>query len=321
MERVVYDLELDGFKPFIKHVPVPERPSLIKDLRAYGQHYIQTDYSAFEASFAPEFMNVCECELYRRLLANHPVLAEMICQTLIGLNRCSTRQGVRFQCCGKRMSGDMCTSLGNGFTNLMLWSFICERHGYKWKGYVEGDDGIFAVSHTPKVSEFAEFGFELKLQEYPDPSLASFCGIVLVDDDIIRDPYKFLANFGWTDRFHYAKSKVQAELLRAKALSTCYETPQCPIVGVLARRALEDTRSVRPRYVDDGYHTAPPDEFKIPSFKPSDSVRAVFGQLYGISPQLQLEIESLVESKKFDQVVALMPAPEQYVRYASAYVT
>lgn len=50
---------------FIKHVPVPDRPALIKQMRKVGYRYWQTDFTAYESHFNATFMDACECELYR----------------------------------------------------------------------------------------------------------------------------------------------------------------------------------------------------------------------------------------------------------------
>jgi len=296
---------------------------------------------------------------------------------------------------GRRMSGDMCTSLGNSFTNAMLWSFfmarknndptayvytnykkqqrksdthiviidpdgdvslhfppgirwehitLCDllsnegvpssakgmwiqtdrmRHGdYLWRGFVEGDDGLFAIyrGKIPTPDDFASLGFVIKLAKVDDPCKASFCGIICVDDTIIRDPIRFIANFGWTSSFTTAGLRVRMGLLRAKALSAVYETPQCPVVGAMARFALRVTRGYAPRFVPDGYHVCPPDELPIPAFGPSDHVRQLFDELFGVSPIAQMEIERKIDSGQFDELESLFPHNQAHARHECFYV-
>lgn len=166
------------------------------------------------------------------------------------------------------MSGDMCTSLGNGFTNLMLAKFLAAEQGKELAGFVEGDDGLFVTEATLTAEAYQQLGFSIKIVELGDPCKASFCGMVFAESgEIIKDPVKFLSTFGWTHSFINAGAAVMDQLLRAKALSAIYEAPQCPILGQLARCALEKTRGVIPRFVDDGYHRAP-DEVKLEPFSP-----------------------------------------------------
>jgi len=306
---------------FIKHVPVPERPALIRALKRAGLYYQATDFTAFESHFIPEVMNAIECQLYRWCLANCPGV-DLLCNTLTGINRMKTRFGLKATVEGRRMSGDMCTSLGNGFTNLMLALYLASVAGAELDGYVEGDDGIFATTVPLRSEDYAALGFTIKIENVPDPCCASFCGMIFSESgEIVRDPRKFLQGFGWTSSFINAGSKIMDELLRAKALSTCYETPQCPIVGAMARYALRLTAGVCARFVNDGYHVFPKDAVNITSFNPSPDTRLLFEQLYGISIPIQLRIERAIESGDMAQVASLIPASAEIATYAQNYVT
>lgn len=315
IENVVYQLP-----EFIKHIPVPERPSHIAGLKQAGRRYYQTDFTAFESHFTPEVLDVCECELYRHCLANDRD-AEFLCSVIMGTNNMRTRTGVRAQVKGRRMSGDMCTSLGNGFTNLMLAKFIVsEKHG-ELVGYVEGDDGLFCTDVSLDAADYARLGFTIKIEEVPDPCEASFCGMVFSGSgEIIREPRKFLMGFGWTQSFINAGPRIMDELLRAKALSTVYETPQCPIVGALARYALKKTSHVHPRFVQDGFHILP-DVASVTEFQPSSDTRQLFEHLYGVSIIAQLAIEDAVARGDFGTVASLLPPTEVQSDYCSKYVT
>jgi hypothetical protein len=318
IEEVVYQLP-----EFIKHVPVPERPGKVKELRRAGRRYYSTDFTAFESHFLPEVMDAIELELYRHCLSWCPADAELICRTLKGRNDMSTHTGVHASIYGRRMSGDMCTSLGNGFTNLMLAKFIASEQGHELYGFVEGDDGLFATEAILSEDKYRELGFTIKITPEDDPCAASFCGMVFADSgEIVRDPTDYLANFAWTSSFISAGDRVMDELLRAKALSSVYETPQCPIVGAVARWALSQTRHVRPRFVEDGYHnlsSVPRDESKLPAFDPADDTRALVERKFGISRDVQLEIERRVSKGDFD-VAHLLPAHPHLHHYAARYV-
>jgi hypothetical protein len=156
------------------------------------------------------------------------------------------------------MSGEMVTSLGNGFTNLILNEFVASRVGCKLVGFVEGDDGLFAgTGPVPKVSDYEEIGFTMKMAKRDSVLEASFCGIVCGQDYVnVIDPIKNLVKFGWTHsaQMHSKKRKVQMGLLRAKAYSLYYEAPQCPLTSVFAKRVLELTKGVKPIF-DTEYRT------------------------------------------------------------------
>jgi len=192
------------------------------------------------------------------------------------------------------MSGDMCTSLGNGFTNLMILKFLAFKKGAQIRLLVEGDDGLFATNAQFSPADFAQLGFKVKLKASRDPCTSSFCGLIFSESgQIVRDPLKFFAGFGWTGSFLNAGAKVMWQLLRAKALSAAYETPQCPIVGVMAREALRRTVGVQARFVRDGYHEEVA-EFEVPEFAPTNSTRQLFAEKFGVTIAVQLVAEQAI---------------------------
>jgi len=315
IEDAVYQLPW-----FIKHVPVPDRPRLVSNLKRYGRKCYATDFTAFESHFDPLILDAIECELYRWCLRNDPDV-EYLCQALMGKNEMRTRTGLHASCLGKRMSGDMCTSLGNGFTNLMLAMFIASEKGGTVDGFVEGDDGLLTCDVELTAQDYLQCGFSIKIEEVVDPCCASFCGLIFSESgEIIRDPRKFMMGFGWTQSFINAGQTMMDELLRAKALSAVYETPQCPIIGAFARYALSVTKHVHPRFVDDGFHCVPPDQLRVPEFHPSDDTRELFFRVFDTPIPLQIEIENAVLKGDMDLVSRLLPSTVVQSTYSQNYV-
>jgi hypothetical protein len=237
---------------FIKHVPVAQRPKYIRDLLyAHGVKYYASDYTSFEALFVREFMEVCEFELYEYMTQHLPEAEFMrwaMDVVLGGTNLCNFKRFcVQLQ--AVRMSGEMCTSLGNGWANLMAWLFLAEEAGCEYAdGVVEGDDGLFALKGSPPtVRDFESLGLIIKLEEHDSLSTASFCGIVFDDKDMINiaDPRKVLASFGWaSSRYVRSKPKILKALLRCKALSLLHQYPGAPVIQALAAYGLRVTDDV-----------------------------------------------------------------------------
>jgi len=237
---------------FIKHIPVAERPAYIT---AKLQHFLKvyaSDYTAFEALFVETLMTTVEFELYEYMTQHLPEGREFMtrCREVLGgENECNYRD-FQVKLRAVRMSGEMCTSLGNGFSNLMFMLFVCTELGSTHiDGVVEGDDGLFGIDGpAPSQSDFAKLGLVIKLEEHDRLSSASFCGIVFdeVDQLNVREPYEVLATFGWTSqRYAKSNSKILKALLRCKALSLAHQYPGCPIVSALARYGLRVTDDVR----------------------------------------------------------------------------
>lgn len=252
MEDIVYRLELNGHLVFIKHVPVRERPEfIVRHLTYPAALYASTDHTAFEAHFSPAVMRACEMQLYRYLLSELPD-AERI-GNIFEAALCG-RQNIYMHhmfmsVAGRRMSGDMCTSLGNGFTNLMLTLFAASEEGIFADGVVEGDDGLFACAFRfPSEDTFTDLGFELKLKTCHDLCRSSFCGIVFGPQSIdnLIDPAEALATFGWSSSPLRLIPRMHKGLLRAKALSLLYEAPGCPVVKSLALFGLRVTEGTNP---------------------------------------------------------------------------
>jgi hypothetical protein len=331
---------------FIKHVPVDKRAAYISEmLKSPGSKYYATDYTAFESLFVKTLMQACEFELYSymtKFLPTHGWFMGICDKVLAGVNHCYFKH-FRVELEATRMSGEMCTSLGNGFSNLMFMLFMAKQKGCTdVKGVVEGDDGLFTMNGDPPTSEdFARLGLIIKMETHLHLSTASFCGIVFDEDDLlnITDPRTVLVNFGWGSRI-YAGShnkKILSALLRCKALSLAYSYPGCPILGALAKMALRVTEGITNRdivHLVVNRRQAMNDwqrEWtlalmkKHPVFQdPPLNTRFLMEKLYGILVEDQIAIE-----KHFDSINELGPINfgliDLYMRdcwlhYARSYV-
>lgn len=252
--------EYNGYTPFIKYVSIAERPKYIWDnLRPNARKLFAGDYTAFEALFQKAQMQI-EIDLYKYMTKNIPddlreCFWTYLDEVLAGTNKCYFRHfGTSVD--ATRMSGEMCTSLGNGWFNLMTLRFLLESLGHTdVQIFVEGDDSIAAYTNTgsPITSEhFSELGLVMKVSEPESISTASFCGIVFAPEDMINvtDPREVLASFGWCSA-RYAKSRDSRlrALLRAKSLSYLYQYPGCPIIQELALYGLRMTAGYDMRWV------------------------------------------------------------------------
>lgn len=237
---------------FIKKVPVCERPSRIHEhLWRDGAQYVETDYEAFESSFTKQLMDACEMQLYKHMTKNlngGPEWYRVVRRSMLGLNTCRFKHFVG-SVPATRMSGEMCTSLGNSFTNFMVATFLFGECGTKdLKAYFEGDDGLCRVDgRVPTAEAFAELGLNVKMKIHTSLSEASFCGLVFAPEDEINvvDPRETLTSFGWsTQKYANASQKTLDSLLRAKSLSLVYQYPGCPIVQSLGLYGLRLTSHV-----------------------------------------------------------------------------
>lgn len=293
-------------KYFAKYIPVKDRARVIYErLSKFPGPYYVTDYTSFEASFVSDVLDACEGELYRYMLQDFEE-TDSIVKQMTGKHICKFR-GFTATVPGTRMSGDSNTSLGNGFTNLMLTGFMCEKSGLEFDGFVEGDDGEFCFNGKPVFSIIEELGFDLKFEPHPTIYTTSFCGLMLSHSlALFSDPLFEIVKFGWTMscQRHSGKTSVLMGLLRAKALSLFYCHPRCPMLTSLAIKFIGLTEGYQAIWssnywertiVEESikYHSYAREEHSIGI---SDEDRCDFHALYGVPENVQLEFEKYVAS-------------------------
>lgn len=309
IENCVFDNEY-----FIKKVPVDERPLYLRsrfgnlngvtdrDLESLLRILV-TDYTSFESSFQVELMNSLEFEMYEYMTSLLPEGSEfmrIIRKFLGGENSCYFRNFM-VQLLGCRMSGEMNTSLGNGFSNLMVFLFAMEEHACSgFDAVFEGDDSL-ATYKGPKISSewYAKLGFTIKMKYIEECNTASFCGQVFDYETltVIADPTKVILNLAWCDtRYMNSSVKTVMGLLRSKALSIFHQYPGCPILQAVASAYLRLTESYRFR-LDSSWSNYErvakaklfqrPVELKTVSYQSRLLMETMFG--YSVSDQYLLE--------------------------------
>lgn len=239
---------------FIKHVPVAERPNFIMETvyNANCTDYLATDFTAFESQFVKELMQNTEIQMLKYMTARLPEREKfwwILDNVMTGMNDCRFKE-FRMYIEATRMSGEMTTSLSNGFSNLMFFLFTARECGLtNIRGVVEGDDGLFSYdlpngARIPESGDFAKLGLTIKIEKHTKISTASFCGMVFDETEQIplTDPLKALSNLGWMDRrFLKARNSKLRSLLRCKALSMKSQYPGCPILDAAASWVLRCT--------------------------------------------------------------------------------
>ena len=226
---------------------------IFKRLYEEGAIYVATDYSAFECHFGKERMENCEFALYDHVLGSSvrgKIIVDIMREVLQGENQVRSRY-FNGKVVARRMSGEMNTSLGNGFGNLMMMTDVCLSIGIDWGdiiGVVEGDDGLFRFrGKAPTKENFTACGCDIKLDQYSRISDASFCGLLFdeVDRQVIKDPYDIICSIGLLSK-QYSKARrgKKLALLRAKALSTLYQYPGCPIIAEMSKHILRQTKHI-----------------------------------------------------------------------------
>lgn len=307
---------------FIKQVPRTEWARELRDnLVREGRKYVSTDYTAFESQFRDFVMRAVEFQLYMHMTQFTPgyiAFLELL-TIIVGKQRCQFKwfDVIVIAC---RMSGEMCTSLGNGFSNLIFFSFVMEKCNITdWDGRFEGDDGLagFVYPADPQdIRMFERLGLTIKLLVHKKLATASFCGQVFDDYELISvaDPIKLLLKLGWSNvRYFRSRSSKRKALAKAKAMSLLYQYAGCPVITraclwVLRNTVHIDVRSVtkafseyeRTQFEQVQLHL--PKALEVANQEPGPNTRNLVAELYNVSINDQLHLE-----KMFDDMGELRP--------------
>lgn len=336
---IVHRIEQQVFKLpyFIKKVPMEKRGAYIMDkVFAPDARYMLTDYTSFESSFLPEVMRACEMRLFKWMTHRLPCgsywyasieRAATGVQTLVAKTVTTTTEG-------GRLSGDMWTSLCNGFTNLMNALFAGEELQLgELFGVFEGDDGLcrYSSGQFPNSEFFKELGFTVKMDIVDEIGKASFCGMVFEPHSCqqMTDPRPVLASFGWTSaRYLGSKRSKLLGLLRSKALSLAFERPGCPVLSALAHRVIYLTRGIDCRWVAKSRNTTHWLRERIeyvtthvaPCETPTMATRELFAELYDIPVEQQLSLEASISMMEIGPVDVPLEFPRLWHDVWERYV-
>lgn len=301
IEHVIFQMPC-----FVKYIPVSERTRYVAETLVGGGFVSTSDFKSFEGSFSPKIIRNCEGFMYRYMLRNCPLQQsqmETIIRVLCGRNQLCFKR-VRGTVKGVRMSGEMCTSLGNGFTNMMLMLFYCFKTNNQCVSCFEGDDGIH-LSKRPfedPVGFFSKLGFNLDFSRAASLGDAKFCGVSFDDQFNAQiNCRKVLLNTTWMKSCYASAGYGKLmSLLRARALSLLYRVPNCPVVSAYGHWLERCTKNFRPQV---GLVTNYEREILLQSFSSkflapliSAEARETYARVYGVSVETQLELESMFNS-------------------------
>jgi hypothetical protein len=326
-------------KYFIKKIPVQLRAQFILDnvLHAGGTAFA-SDYTSFEAHFTSELMESCENILYDHMVSGiqEPWFRKAL--NVIGGENHITFKWFDVRQKATRMSGEMNTSLGNGFTNLMVLLYLSKITGNEVNCVVEGDDALAVFNKGGLTNEdFRSLGLTVKLERHDNPTHASFCGLVfdIVDKQCVTDVVYTLSTFGWGNKKYSGSSPAfRKTLLKAKALSMAAQFPGCPVLSKLAFKLLKQTghTNIRKSTVDemDSYHKAQYHydvnlwlSGKVFVEEPGANTRKLVEDKFNVSITLQYLWEQIIDSwdgKQWLHLGFMDPMPKQFIDNFYIYV-
>lgn len=245
---------------FVKYLDSDQKRDRMKEL--FDTDLVKVfsnDFTSFEATFTKLLMQI-ECYFLLFCCQNLPnveVIRVWLERIKLGKNFLKFKAFV-CELEAKRYSGEMDTSLGNSFFNLMFVCFLLHKSGHPERFYVrdfppqiEGDDCLGAFIHPLDGDLLLRLGAKAKLEFFDSFSEASFCGMVFTgsSNNIVRDPIPCILDFGYVHyRYLNMSNKTRLALIRAKGLSLLYMYPGCPILRSLALFALRITCDISDKF-------------------------------------------------------------------------
>lgn len=312
IEKLVYD------EHFIKHMHPDEVASKMTQLAQGYDLFYETDYSSFEGSFTLDFQKHVELALFKHCLSNYPEAVSII-------EKAYSRNHLHYQDCscsfeGSRMSGDMWTSLANGFSNYCICQFMMHKSGSYGNFLVEGDDGYIACTRPIDFNIAKRLGFKLKVEPRTNHRDISFCSLHVCDGRIVPDIRRTLNHFGMSCQLKIAnlyqgtskRSKRKfRQYKKSKGLSLLAVGRGIPILQEVALQVLRLNSDVGidSKYIDWWERNF----FDMTNLKPepiTDDTRIYVAHEFGIPVDLQYKIETAVRNCDHECYTINLPAPK-----------
>jgi len=289
---------------FVKHNTPKQLANKLQHFHKY-RYLLQTDYSSFESCFQLPYTEIVEIEMFKRLLINNPLVLKVIlnCYYHGPKPRVVKLKNKEYEAytTGSRLSGEMWTSLGNGFSNLINIKTLCRKYNIKMKGFVEGDDGLFSLSkNLIKQRDFEELGFNIKMKYETNIQNTSFCSLTYdkESNELLANPEQ-ISRLGWTCRSTYLNARITKVLglLKAKAMSSYSQNPCTPILGPLCYRIIHDLPHIRENKIDI-YEKFVNENTEF-SYKPIPiSARLIYAEIFHVSLEQQEICERIIRDSK-----------------------
>jgi hypothetical protein len=276
----------------------PAQRSQVLDQFAGNYHYFVNDFESYESCLKRTLTECTELPLYEHYCGKQ--LGRMVFDCFYSTNfaHCKFFTVLAEP---RRCSGDVCTSLGNTWTNFVVSLFILtvvlSLAITSIRFLVEGDDNITrSLKPIPISNEhYSQFGLIAKVEKPRTYAHASFCGLLLCSrtKHIITDPAKVLMKFFWVPRKYVkSSSKTMLRLYRAKAMSYLSQYHNCPIIGPLCAWVLSNTDGLKPLFIrewKEQWVNVNTDFSQL--VIPNPWTREFMDDCFGITPVEQLEIE------------------------------
>lgn len=296
IEDMIWALKQNGLKVFAKAMNSFALGRLMR--QAYelfdSPYIIMMDHSKFDASLSLELIDIVEHGLYTQYNTDHD-LRVLLAKQLH--NRCYTKNGIRYTCTGRKMSGEYNTSLGDSVCNLAIIRHAMETRCMRYHVIINGDDSVVFCERDPALtpSVFRPYGMKTDVQITRDFDQLEFCQSrpIQVRPGIwrmVRNPDRVMTR-GVVSVKRYA-GMGWAKLVNSMGLSELACNDGVPILQEFAMYLLRSGAQYTKDHLD--HEITYKARLEIPGrYRPIlDCARDSFALSFGISPTEQQAVEN-----------------------------
>lgn len=259
--------------------------------------YLLLDHSAFDASIGTHWLK----QTHRKYLKSMPYkkLHKLLKAQLV--NHGYTKFGHKYMVKGTRMSGEADTGCGNVVVNLDAIYYVMLQSLIKnFEILVDGDDSIVIIEEEDlkllRMEIFERLGFKTKLEVAYSLETAEFCQSRIVFTNppkFVRNPCRAVSHATCTPHT-YSRDKYDEWM---NAVGTCEVSLNSgvPVLQTFGQSLITGenmfwTQELRERMSLETVRGAEPI---------TDQVRLSFYRAWGISPELQRELETVITYRAF----------------------
>lgn len=298
-------LDVDGTYAIAKAANSWDRARVLRQKwQSFAQPYaLLLDHSNFDAHCSSSLLRV-EHEYYLQCYpgrSDHRYLSRMLAWQL--KNRGYTKNGTKYYTPGTRMSGDMNTALGNSILNYSMLRDYLDQAGVRGSIYVDGDDSVVIIDRRqlcklPGVEWFLQYGMETKLEFADSFSQIEFCQTRPVNINgrwrMTRNWERALSRDLWTTKVR--DRRAWPSMLSSIGMCNLACSQGVPILQAFAVAIMARGNGKLLRTIDEYYRAKleRPVWNKLQPEVISDRTRQSFEHAWGVSPEQQKELESII---------------------------
>ena len=176
IEAFMWKWKMNGLPVFAKGMSSFALGDLFNKAAHLFDHpvFVMMDHSKFDASLSKELIQDVEHAYYLQCY-NDPLFRYQLEQQLD--NYCVSKNGIKYKCVGRKMSGEYNTSCGDSLVNLAIIMHTMDKTGLRYHPLINGDDSVVVCEANPLISpdNFKQYGMKTVVDVTEDFSQVEFC--------------------------------------------------------------------------------------------------------------------------------------------------